>query len=96
MWPWSRCWRGGRRAGWPGSRTGALEDARRPEAAGEEHELDVGAEVDDVEGERGGAGADAAGARRAALLARRVLAAQVAGVGRQVLGLRNHVWARVK
>ena len=78
-------------------RAGAIEDAGRPEAAGEEHELDIGAEVDDVEGERGGAGADAAGARRAAaLLARRVLAAQVAGVGRQVLGLRNHVWASVK
>ena len=72
-------------------RAGALEDAGRPEAAGEEHELDIGAEVDDVEGERGGAGADAAGARRAALLARRVLAAQVARVARQVLGLRNHV-----
>lgn len=73
-------------------RAGALEEARRLEAAGEEDELDVGAEVDDVEGERGGAGADTAGARRAAaLLARRVLAAQVAGVARQVLGLHNHV-----
>ena len=70
-------------------RAGPLEDARRPETAGEEHELDIGAEVDDVEGERGGAGADAAGARRVALLACRGLAAQVARVVPQVLGLRN-------
>jgi hypothetical protein len=42
-----------------------------------------------VEGERGGAGADAAGARRVALLACRGLAAQVARVVPQVLGLRN-------
>ena len=72
-------------------RAGPLEEARRVEAAGEEHELDVGAEVDDVEGERGGAGAGPAGPRRVALLARRVLAAQVAGVARQVLGLHDHV-----
>jgi len=32
---------------------GPLEEARRLEAAGEEHELDIGAEVDDVESERG-------------------------------------------
>ncbi len=68
-------------------RTGALEDARRREAAGEEDELDVGAEVDDVERQRGGAGPDLAGAGRAALLARRGLAAQVARVACQVLGL---------
>ena len=73
-------------------RAGPLEDARRPEAAGEEHELDIGAEVDDVEGDGGGAGADAAGARRVALLACRGLAAQVARVARQVLGLRNFLF----
>jgi len=70
-------------------RAGPPEDARRPEAAGEEHELDIGAEVDDVEGDGGGAGADVAGARRVALLACRGLAAQVARVARQVLGLHN-------
>jgi len=68
-------------------RAGALEEARRLEAAGEEHELDVGAEVDYVEGERGGAGPGLAGAGRVALPAPGVLAAHVAGVACQVLGL---------
>ena len=65
---------------------GPLEEARRLEAAGEEHELDIGAEVDDVEGERGGAGPGLAGAGRVALLA-----AHVPGVACQVLGLHFRV-----
>jgi len=68
-------------------RAGPLEEAWRLEAAGEEHELDIGTEVDDVEGERGGAGAGLAGAGRVALPAPRVLAAHVPGVACQVLGL---------
>jgi hypothetical protein len=43
-----------------------------------------------VEGERGGAGAGLAGAGRVALPAPRVLAAHVAGVACQVLGLQSH------
>jgi hypothetical protein len=70
-------------------RAGPLEDARRPEAAGEEDELDIGAEVDDVEGERGGARADLAGSGGVALLARRALASQIARVACQVLGLHS-------
>jgi hypothetical protein len=70
-------------------RAGPLEDARRPEAAGEEDELDIGAEVDDVEGDRGGARADLAGSGGVALLARRVLAAQIARVVCQILGLHS-------
>ena len=70
---------------------GPLEEARRLEAAGEEHELDIGADVDDVEGERGGAGPGLPGARRVALPAPRVLAAHVSGVACQVLGLHFRV-----
>lgn len=73
------------------ARAGPLEEARRLEAAGEEHELDIGAEVDDVEGERGGAGPGRACAGRVALPAPGVLAAQVSGVACQVLGLHFRV-----
>lgn len=66
-----------------------LEDAWRLEPAGEEDELDVRAEVDDVEGEGGAAGLDLAGPRRAALLASRVLAAQVVRVALHELGLHS-------